>query len=176
MKKIFYKILQKIINFKDKKKKFFFNDFCEEINFLDIGAAEGLDARWDLLKERINFFFVEPHPESSKDLSAEKKNIITKVFDEKPGLLKEFFLTNKPTCSSFLKPNISYLNKFEDANRYNINKILKLSIYLKNQILNRLLKFLFYLTFKSKKEIIKKKVKLLHIRPRLENKILNRIQ
>tara|TARA_Y100000389_G_scaffold203062_1_gene250296 strand:- start:492 stop:1430 length:939 start_codon:yes stop_codon:yes gene_type:complete len=125
MKKIFYKILQKIINFKDKKKKFFFNDFCEEINFLDIGAAEGLDARWDLLKERINFFFVEPHPESSKDLSAEKKNIITKVFDEKPGLLKEFFLTNKPTCSSFLKPNISYLNKFEDANRYNINKILK---------------------------------------------------
>ena len=125
MKKIFYKILQKIINYKDKKKKFFFNNFCEEMNFLDIGAAEGLDARWDLLKEKINFFFVEPHPESSKDLLIEKKNIITKVFDEKPGLTKNFFLTNKPTCSSFLKPNINYLDKFGDVNRYHTKEILK---------------------------------------------------
>ena len=125
MIKIFYTILQKIINYKDNKKKSFFNNFCEEMNFLDIGAAEGLDARWDLLKEKINFFFVEPHPESSKDLLIEKKNIITKVFDEKPGLTKNFFLTNKPTCSSFLKPNINYLDKFGDVNRYHTKEILK---------------------------------------------------
>ena len=34
-------------------------------------------------------------------------------------------MTNKPTCSSFLKPNINYLDKFGDVNRYHTKEILK---------------------------------------------------
>ena len=125
MKKIFYKILKSLFNFRNKQNKEIFENFCSEFNFLDIGAAEGLDKRWSILKKKINFFFVEPHPKSSEDLLVKNKNIITKVFDEKAGLVKSFFLTNKATCSSFLKPNIGHLKLFKDLNRYEIKNILK---------------------------------------------------
>jgi len=125
MKKIFYKILKSFFNFKNKQNRETFENFCTEFNFLDIGAAEGLDKRWSILKKKINFFFVEPHPKSSENLRVENKNIITKVFDEKAGLVKSFFLTKKPTCSSFFKPNIGHLKFFKDLNRYEINNILE---------------------------------------------------
>lgn len=125
MNKFLYKIVQKIFYFLNKSNAKEVENFCENINFLDIGAAEDLDPRWDMLKNKINFFFVEPHPKSSEELLIQKKNVISKVFSDTPDQLKKFYLTNKPTCSSFLKPNIEYLKKFKDFKRYEIDKILE---------------------------------------------------
>jgi len=58
MKKIFYKILKSFFNFKNKQNRETFENFCTEFNFLDIGAAEGLDKRWSILKKKLIFFLL----------------------------------------------------------------------------------------------------------------------
>lgn len=90
------------------------------LRFLDIGAANfKLDKRWINSGCEIMPVLFEPDPRSFKFL---KDNNI-EVYNFALGNLKskcKLNLTRKEACSSFLYPNIEFLSKFPNPERWDI--------------------------------------------------------
>tara|TARA_B110000027_G_scaffold133613_1_gene162573 strand:+ start:345 stop:1280 length:936 start_codon:yes stop_codon:yes gene_type:complete len=98
-----------------------------KINFLDIGASHGIPERWFFLEKGLKKFLVEPHSETSKDLKDKDNIVIEKLLGKNVGENLSFYETKKRRCSSFLKPNVSHLNKFPDPERFAIERIVNFS-------------------------------------------------
>jgi FkbM family methyltransferase len=94
----------------------------DKILIADIGAANfKIGERWLFLKHEIDVILFEPDERSFKELNSKgiKAHNVALGADETN---KTFYCTRKPECSSFLKPNIKYLKKFPDSNRWDIIK------------------------------------------------------
>ena len=93
------------------------------INLLDIGAAGNIEPRWLKIAKYIKYIGIEPDDRSNKDLC---NNYNCKSYQATDNFLWDkqadltFYICKKPTCSSLLKPNREFLDKFKDANRHNI--------------------------------------------------------
>ena len=116
--KIFYKFsfrryLRKISNLLDKNLK-------KKLTLLDIGAAEGIHGRWNVISNKINTILVEPHKESAKNLRLQGLDVIETVLHSEDDKEIKFYNTRKPKCSSFYKPNFNHLKKFLDKDRFEI--------------------------------------------------------
>ena len=112
--------------------KFEFKNYLKKINFLleknlknkftllDIGAADGVNNKWNIIKNKINIILVEPHKESSKKLKEKGFKVLESVLHNENNKEIKFYNTKKPLCSSFYKPNFEYLKKFPNVERFNI--------------------------------------------------------
>ena len=117
--------IRKLLNFflkrGDKKLSNDLNSIIEKFNILDLGAAGGIDKRWDIIStNKKNIFLAEPHPLSREDLKIYNDNVINKLFYKEILNKKKLYLTKKPECSSMLKPNYDYIKDFQNPDRYKI--------------------------------------------------------
>ena len=124
MIKLIKKFLNIIFNSEDKLIKELDNKGFN-INLLDIGAAGNIEPRWLKIAEFINYIGIEPDGRSNKDLYNNYKCLSyttkdTFLWDKKEDLT--FYVCKKPSCSSLLKPNRVFLDKFKDSNRHDIVK------------------------------------------------------
>jgi len=115
-------ILYKIFNKENFHISKILRDYSSKFNLLDVGAAGGIHNRWHIINDKINIFCVEPQPDSFKNLKKNSKNVtlIKKIFDEENNLDRTINFTKKNDTSSILIPNIEYLKKFPNVERFKI--------------------------------------------------------
>ena len=102
-----------------------FKSLPNGLTLLDIGAAGGIQFRWDKVSKYLNYIGVEPDPRSNKGLENNKKFKNTKILNtfawsEEKEI--EFNLCKKPMVSSAYKPNRELLDQFSNADRFDIVK------------------------------------------------------
>jgi FkbM family methyltransferase len=98
----------------------------EAIALLDVGASGGIIPRWYPHREHVAFIGVEPDARSipalldSPDASAFKSyEIIPSGVWNQSGTVSISF-TRKPMCSSHFTPNLPFLSRFLDVDRFDI--------------------------------------------------------
>ena len=102
-------------------KKFFKNkNQVKEKNpivFFDIGCSQDFDNRWIKLAPRLNYFGCDPDETECKRLSAQPPaDFAAAVY--RPYAVSDkseeqtLYVTNSPPCSSLLKPNNKFLDRF----------------------------------------------------------------
>lgn len=97
------------------------------INFLDVGAAGGLEPRWEKIKKNLNVFAFEPDDRSFAALDKSQKNIRyinSGLWSSKKTI--KFNLCEDNQVSSVYKPNKKFLDKFPKPDRFRIKKTLNL--------------------------------------------------
>lgn len=122
IKKFMTTLLYQILNRENFHISKILKNYNTRFNLLDVGAAGGIHNRWHIINEKINVFCIEPQPDSFKNLKQNNNNItlIEKIFDEKDNLNRTINFTKKNDTSSILTPNIEYLKKFPNVERFKI--------------------------------------------------------
>tara|TARA_Y100000768_G_scaffold348454_1_gene297387 strand:+ start:500 stop:1474 length:975 start_codon:yes stop_codon:yes gene_type:complete len=132
-KSVFYKI-ESYFNYKYNKS---LNNSLSELKkidpsfslkFIDVGASEDIHPRWKRISKFMNYVGFEPD-KRSRDLlevneTCKSYNIFPFALWEKSQKLNINF-TKEPRVSSSYKPNIDFLNKFKNSDRFRIIKKLK---------------------------------------------------
>jgi|TARA_B110000037_G_C17080948_1_gene489927 FkbM family methyltransferase len=116
--RIFYKL--SIINYLKKISYLLGKNLNQKFTLLDIGAANGVNGKWNIISDKLNTILVEPHSESAKNLKLQGLEVIESVLHSENDKKIKFYNTKKPMCSSFYKPNINHLKKFLDTDRFEI--------------------------------------------------------
>jgi FkbM family methyltransferase len=96
------------------------NNLKKNFTLLDIGAAGGVNDKWNIISKKNNIILVEPHKQSAQILKNKGLNVIESVLNSEDNKEVKFYSTKKATCSSFYKPNFDHLNKFSNADRFKI--------------------------------------------------------
>lgn len=96
----------------------------ENIRFVDIGAADGIEPRWDKVAPILHYIGFEPDERSSTENEMTgnrfaKSEIYRKAVWEHPQSLK-INLAKKPQVSSYYTPNRSVVDLFPDSDRFNV--------------------------------------------------------
>ena len=111
MKKIIIKIFKLFFNYGDKKIKYLINNLLDDkILLLDIGAAGGINKRWEIISENLSTSLVEPNIENAKILETKGHNVIKNCFYREGNKELILYETKDKYCSSLLQPNKYYLN------------------------------------------------------------------
>ena len=122
-------IYSNIIYYKKFKKDRLLKKLSTKINaiaLLDVGAAEGIQSRWEPIINEINYIGIEPDSRSSvskKDFKS-KKILNSLVWSEKKTI--DFYLCKKPMVSSCLPPNQELFDKFANSWKYNVVEKLRI--------------------------------------------------
>tara|TARA_B100000315_G_scaffold257895_1_gene308313 strand:+ start:491 stop:1486 length:996 start_codon:yes stop_codon:yes gene_type:complete len=98
------------------------------ITIVDIGAAGGLQRRWQNLEPHIRSILFEPEPKSFIELndnSIANFKVLNTVLSNKKGHIN-FNICTKSEVSSVYKPNLSFLKLFHHSERFTIEKSLDL--------------------------------------------------
>lgn len=106
---------------------------------LDVGAAGGIHDRWRNLGSSVRAILFEPDIEEYEKLVAENSEssiIINSALAEKQKSV-DFNICQKQQVSSIYKPNKPLLDKYEDSERFNVQKTISMEA---NSIDNLLLK------------------------------------
>ena len=126
MNQLIKEILRKSWRLRKNEKKRIFCELVKEGNgltLLDIGAAYGIEPRWEPISEELNYIGVEPDKRSRELLSNYQKcksyKIINSVVWNKEKEIS-FNLCNSPGVSSVFSPNRKFLDKFPDSARFDI--------------------------------------------------------
>ena len=108
------------------------------IIFVDIGAAGGMHKRWLKLGSNIKSILFEPDEEEYKKLNFNKSDnsviINAAVADNKK--LVDFNICKKQEVSSIYKPNLNLINKYDEAQRFEVER----TVSMQADSLNSLLK------------------------------------
>ncbi len=95
---------------------------------VDIGASGGIDPRWKNVTPHFKGILFEPDPREYDILKENSEsNLIvlnSALSDSKKEV--EFNLCKKQMVSSVYKPNFNFLEKFTNAERFKVEKIIKL--------------------------------------------------
>ena len=93
------------------------------LGLIDVGAAGGIQKRWQMIIGDLNYFGFEPDQRSFKNLEPNKITKSSKIFpfalwsEEKTISVR---LCKDPQCSSVYEPNRSFLDRFPKAERFDI--------------------------------------------------------
>jgi len=93
------------------------------LTLLDIGAANGIEPRWEKVCKSLNYIGVEPDRRSNQDLNATERCRKTHIIDsfawsEETEI--EFNLCRNPTSSSAYQPNRELLDQYPNPQRCDI--------------------------------------------------------
>ncbi len=136
----FVKLIYKF-NFRNYLKKIRYlleNNLNKNFTLLDIGAADGVNDKWNIISKKSNIILVEPHKESAQRLKSKGLNVIESVLNSEDNKEVKFYSTKKATCSSFYKPNFNHLGKFSNSDRF---KIISEEIFISQSIDTEIKKF-----------------------------------
>jgi len=93
------------------------------LGLVDVGAAGGIEKRWQPVTENLNYYGFEPDDRSFKNLKSHKIAKSSKIFpfalwseEKKISIL----LCREPQCSSVYEPNRSFLDRFPVSERFDI--------------------------------------------------------
>ena len=95
------------------------------LTLLDIGAAGGIEPRWEKVRESLSYIGVEPDKRSNQELnhiSRSQRTYILDSFAWNEEAEIEFNLCRKPPVSSVYIPNRKLLDHYPDAKRFDIVK------------------------------------------------------
>jgi len=123
--KKFAKVIKENRKTSNNKAIDYFKLLPNGLTLLDIGAAGGIEPRWDKVCEHLNYIGVEPDSRSNKELEKNDKfkNIkILNTFAWSQETEIEFNLCKKPILSSAYKPNREFLDQYPNAERFDIIK------------------------------------------------------
>jgi FkbM family methyltransferase len=136
----------------------FFN-FENCISLVDIGAQGGLEPRWKGIDKYINYCGVEPDARSSNLLSKKVTgfNSYTIIPFALWSTSKDLLLNlcRQPSASSIFKPNKEFLDKFPNADRFDIQKTAQIRTKKLDEVFNGNADFLKIDTQGAELEIIK---------------------
>lgn len=100
------------------------------VKFIDVGAADDIHPRWKRISKYMNYVGFEPDKRSSDLLEINKNCNSYKIFPfalwEKSQKLNINF-TKDPKVSSSYIPNIEFLNKFKNSDRFKVVKKIKVN-------------------------------------------------
>lgn len=97
-----------------------------DISLIDIGSSYDIQPRWKKIKKILNYYGFEPNKDLHNDLK--NKNSDCYNYNVYPYLISNekkkinLNVCKDPGVSSILKPNLNYLSKFRDAERFQIIK------------------------------------------------------
>jgi len=110
-----------LFNNNDKKIKNLINELLSsDLRFLDIGAAGGLNKRWEIISKKLLTTLVEPNKHNANLLEQKGYNVLKKCFYSKQNTNLKFYETRDKYCSSIYKPNKNYLINFPKYERFDI--------------------------------------------------------
>jgi len=107
-------------------KKLFNNPFLRNISILDIGARDGIGPPWvDVGANNLDITLVEPDPEEALILKRNKSGkVINSALWDKNGSIN-LNINKSPGTSSVYSANKTFLSQFEEANRFDCIKNIK---------------------------------------------------
>jgi FkbM family methyltransferase len=115
----------------------FFNNYNEllrktKLSFADIGASGDLPPRLINFKKFLKIFSFEPNYDEYQKLKKKfkQKNLKIKIYNNALGAkdqIRKLYITNGPFQTSFLKPNLSLVNKYANSRRFEINKTVEVN-------------------------------------------------
>jgi FkbM family methyltransferase len=98
---------------------------------IDIGASGGLDPMWAQFTSSYKGILFEPDPREyvhlKKNNSGNDNLIILNAALSDSNKMVDFHLCKKQMVSSVFEPNFDFLNKFDDAERFEVEKTIKLN-------------------------------------------------
>lgn len=96
------------------------------IVLVDVGARHGLRDYWKCAKKHLQMIGFEPDERSFENLvqTASAKYLNIGLYNEKTSL--DLYLTRKEGCTSILKPNRTFLDRFPNGESYDILKTIKI--------------------------------------------------
>ncbi len=111
--------------------KIFFNKIktfpqLNEISLIDIGSSYDIQPRWKKIKKILNYYGFEPNEELHANLKHKNKDCLSYniypylISDKKENITLN--ICKNPGVSSILKPNIKFLSKFINSERFHIIK------------------------------------------------------
>lgn len=107
------------------KTKRLFSLLPSGLTLLDIGAAGGIEPRWEKVCETLSYIGIEPDKRSSKELnqiSRSRKTYILNSFAWSEEAEVEFNLCRKPQVSSTYIPNRKLIDRYPNPARFDILK------------------------------------------------------
>jgi FkbM family methyltransferase len=90
---------------------------------IDVGAAEGIQPRWKQLLPGLRVVGFEPDERTFRDL--EKSSNVVTYLNVGVGAgagTETIYLAKKPTCSSTFPPNLPFLRRFPNPERYEVSQ------------------------------------------------------
>lgn len=92
----------------------------DKIGLADVGASGGVEPRWAAVREFINCAFFEPDERSHESIQTmDGDKIFAAALGDAAGS-GSFNLCRKPQVSSSYEPNFEFVNRFSDAQRWEI--------------------------------------------------------
>tara|TARA_B100001063_G_scaffold147258_1_gene137511 strand:+ start:797 stop:1750 length:954 start_codon:yes stop_codon:yes gene_type:complete len=93
------------------------------LTLLDIGAAGGIEPRWQKVRKSLNYVGIEPDKRSNQELNKASETRNTYILDsfawnERKKI--EFYFCKKPMVSSAYIPNRELLDQYPNADRFDI--------------------------------------------------------
>ena len=89
---------------------------------VDVGARDGMHSRWNKFTSSYKGILFEPDPKEYKLLKSKSREnliILNSALSDSTGEL-DFHLCQKPGVSSAYWPNIDFLNKFPEVERFDV--------------------------------------------------------
>ena len=103
MKKLVIKFFKFFFNNNDIKIKYLINNLLtDKILLLDIGAAGGINKRWEIISDNLSTSLVEPNIENAKILETKGYNVIKNCFyrEGNKELINKSFEDIETCCSN----------------------------------------------------------------------------
>src|SRR3982750_4228602 len=87
----------------------------DRIVLVDVGAAEGTQARWRAMEDRILLIGFEPDDRSMADLppDAERRYLSVGLWDE--AGTRTLNLARKPMCTSIFEPDLELMGRYPEV-------------------------------------------------------------
>jgi len=100
-----------------------------QLMIVDIGASGGIDKRWKNLTSSFKCILFEPDPREYSKLkeNSDSNSIVLNSALSDSTKKVEFHLCKKQEVSSIFPPNFDLLNKFPDAERFEVQKNISLN-------------------------------------------------
>jgi len=102
-----------------------FSEYCSRnFVFCDVGARWGLEEPFKSYRDCVDVISFEPDQEEYEELSNKKMNrdlVLPYALYSEEKIIN-LNLTKARGCSSIYKPNISFLNKFPDVERFDVEE------------------------------------------------------
>jgi FkbM family methyltransferase len=120
------RFLVSVVGFNEKKhltRSFSRLPSNDGLGLVDVGAAGGIEKRWQAATEDLNYYGFEPDERSFKKLQSHKiaKSSVIYPFALWSVEKKlEVLLTRDPQCSSVYAPNRPFLDKFPVPDRFDV--------------------------------------------------------